>query len=560
MPPYRYRGLDEAKNEIRIAEILPAKFEEAIEIKLVHAPLRSYDDSKKRAISLQEVRAATPPEWLVRETPERRFIFERADSTSENTSWTHPEPEFDNARLEPREPEESSQTYEALSYVWGSPEDPKSILVREGNATQSLPVRSNLYLALQHLRYAHSSRWLWIDALCINQSDIKERGKQVQRMRSIYTCARRVIVWLGPVADESHTALSTLQYLGEQVEITRDFQILRSPGSVQRDWFHSWISLPYDSKTWLAIEKLLERPWFSRLWILQEIQLASKSSVFKCGSCEVLWYHIRRALRCLLLKRHPQFRQSPISGALGQDWSQYNTFMLFTAVSQSQCSDPRDMVYGSLGLAPRWFAERICPDYTLSVADVHKEASLAYLRHTKRLDLLPYAFQGGRQAKAPSWVVDWSGPGLAARGSEDSFACGMSMAHATYRNDEVLDVIGIECTTARSVSEPAPENEEAVLDFVRMQREKHVLKSNHPNGESMEDAYLLTLCRHRTQERFPGNIVPPLEEWRNQLLFKTNVNMSLLVRTLKRIAQQTIIVFENGYIGLGPTSAKRGIE
>ena len=58
-------------------------------------------------------------------------------------------------------------------------------------------VRRNLYCAIKALRREHEPRAIWIDAICINQADIAERGFQVAQMSSIYAMAETVIVWLG---------------------------------------------------------------------------------------------------------------------------------------------------------------------------------------------------------------------------------------------------------------------------------------------------------------------------------------------------------------------------
>ncbi|KAF2489606.1 hypothetical protein BU16DRAFT_424386, partial [Lophium mytilinum] len=82
--------------------------------------------------------------------------------------------------------------YEALSYVWGPPSSIYHIHLNE----QSVPITKNLHDVLHRLRSA-DPRVLWIDQLCINQTDISERSSQVQLMGTIYTHASRVIMWLG---------------------------------------------------------------------------------------------------------------------------------------------------------------------------------------------------------------------------------------------------------------------------------------------------------------------------------------------------------------------------
>ncbi|KAL2291536.1 hypothetical protein FJTKL_12917 [Diaporthe vaccinii] len=84
--------------------------------------------------------------------------------------------------------------YEALSYTWDSPV--LSHAIRCNGLDFS--VTANLHAALVHLRSSHSARWLWIDALCINQYDEAEKERQVRNMFHIYRKASTVLVWLGP--------------------------------------------------------------------------------------------------------------------------------------------------------------------------------------------------------------------------------------------------------------------------------------------------------------------------------------------------------------------------
>ena len=89
-------------------------------------------------------------------------------------------------------------------------------------------------------------------------------------MADIYKFARRVVVWLGPETSNSKLALSTLGYLGQQMETGRDRTRYRSPDAAELDWFRAACPLPYDSKTWEAVAALLNRDYFTRLWIWQE--------------------------------------------------------------------------------------------------------------------------------------------------------------------------------------------------------------------------------------------------------------------------------------------------
>jgi hypothetical protein len=88
--------------------------------------------------------------------------------------------------------------YEAISYVWGSEEQPYDIVANG----RLLRITSNLNDALRQLRLVDSPRSLWADSVCINQKDLKEKGHQVAMMGRIYQSAVRVLICLSPAGSE----------------------------------------------------------------------------------------------------------------------------------------------------------------------------------------------------------------------------------------------------------------------------------------------------------------------------------------------------------------------
>lgn len=139
---------------------------------------------------------------------------------------------------------ERPHLYEALSYVWGDASDTKEIKI----AGCPINVTANLYAALRHLRNHHFDRILWVDALCIDQSNEEEVATQILMMAQIYSHGVRVIVWLGEEADDSDEALHNIC------------------SAVRGD--RSMID-PLDNK----LHKLLARPWFTRVWVSLAIAL-----------------------------------------------------------------------------------------------------------------------------------------------------------------------------------------------------------------------------------------------------------------------------------------------
>ncbi|KAF5590999.1 ACB 4-hydroxyacetophenone monooxygenase [Fusarium subglutinans] len=153
----------------------------------------------------------------------------------------------------------SCRPYEALSYVWGSNHKPESILIDGCD----LPIGKNLFAALLHLRDRSIERILWIDAICINQQDTKEKGHQVQSIAKIYASATRVIVWLGKATvgiDQSLEVIRIAGFAGKQPTITQTNEN--------------------------SILEIVRAPWFQRIWVLQEVA-AARHIVVKCGHAEI---------------------------------------------------------------------------------------------------------------------------------------------------------------------------------------------------------------------------------------------------------------------------------
>jgi len=134
--------------------------------------------------------------------------------------------------------------YETLSYVWGDPGECPHIFIDE----YRFDVRVNLHAALSRLRDCCAERIIWVDAICINQNNPEERGRQVQSMTKIYGKANRVIVWLGEAADNSDIAL-------EEIRVAAGKRSANSSNNAT-------IERP--------ILELLQRPWFRRIWVREQ--------------------------------------------------------------------------------------------------------------------------------------------------------------------------------------------------------------------------------------------------------------------------------------------------
>ncbi|KAH9906557.1 HET-domain-containing protein [Xylariomycetidae sp. FL2044] len=314
--------------------------------------------------------------------------------------------------------------YEALSYVWGAPRRDATI------TCNGLPlnITRNLYETLRSLRLPDRERSLWVDAVCINQRDNDERSRQVRRMERIYPKARRVLVWLGDGRDDSGLAFETARDLDTACQrYVEEGGVLDNIAPA--DERASRVFGPFRRRAAFpgleAFAKLLQRPWFGRVWVVQEVALATEVTVL-CGRSSVDWDslvaavtaqdrlnlhladHERSAFIFILQKARHEWRAGTRLGLL----SVLFRFRIFDS------TDPRDKIFGLSALNRGDLAETEVAqaNYTISVRDLYCDIARTILKETLRLHLLsvPRRITGERIAGLPSWVPDWTNTRLTA--------------------------------------------------------------------------------------------------------------------------------------------------
>ncbi|KAK8010081.1 hypothetical protein PG990_009046 [Apiospora arundinis] len=429
LTPYVYQPLDKSKNEIRLVTIRPGNHDDPIEITMAHVslnplPPQTFPD----LMSIEEVRKSLPPGCRAYQTTNGRFLFWGPDGPP---TWVHPNPQINQAaydsNMHPVPSNADTPDFEALSYAWGPLKLTASVVVCTDldKSTALLPatfvtpkrsllrVGSNLFEALQYLRSPDEPLVMWIDALCINQNDFEERGQQVARMAHIYSRARKVVAWIGPEHDDATRALEGMAYIGNQVEYTTDNCIAASPEATEPGWWNPETTLPFDDAFWGLVTKLIERSWFWRLWVIQEIHMGNTRSYLKCGTQEIPWSMFQRGIRCLNTKypcRISYYNMARLQtmyrpgteflGRLGRVGNLY------------RYSDPRDIIYGLLSFAPPELLEALHVDYSSDIQTVYTQFFMTYNSLESRSDLLLFACSNlktpeGRSQLWPSWLPDW---------------------------------------------------------------------------------------------------------------------------------------------------------
>lgn len=240
-----------------------------------------------------------------------------------------------------------SIVYDALSYVWGAR------LSLEPLQLDSHPVRvtAGLNEALRHLRHATEMRYIWVDALCINQNDNEETSHQVSVMRDIYRNARKVEVWLGTSNESSSVGMEILAFLAGDENLLYDNPWSRQPPEL----------------CIAGLNDVLHRPYFERAWVVQEnviarcVRMWSGTDSFQWSSEET----VRFLNRLKYAEITPTWREAGLSTVdmrplievvelsalkIHRMRREIGLIDIVHSMRHRKATDARDMVYAMVGL------------------------------------------------------------------------------------------------------------------------------------------------------------------------------------------------------------------
>jgi hypothetical protein len=311
--------------------------------------------------------------------------------------------------------------YEAVSYVWGTDSEEMSILI-EG---RTLAITQSAFDIIRRRRSVMFEQVIWIDQVCINQSDMEEKSSQIVMMKDIYRGAQRVLAFLGPASDahlvQSHIA--ELHYrssdMGFVVEVLREI----------------YNTEPKKGRQWNALADFLGNPWFRRVWIIQEATFAETLCLFYGDVC-IDWEYLARAT-AVLNDQHVLGAFPPSNGLFFTDarpnsvigLNNIQTMLTFGGDVEFQrlitlglvlrsctsfdATDPRDKVYAVLGLANNNSEDAFDADYNdANLPRFVYTRAMRYLLN-QSVDPLSCIVDAGIGLERliddlPSWVPDWS--------------------------------------------------------------------------------------------------------------------------------------------------------
>lgn len=299
--------------------------------------------------------------------------------------------------------------YEALSYVWGDVDDKLPIRTEAGTAY----ITRNLHSALKNLRFIDRIRVLWADALCINQQDLAELSSQVSMMASVFNKAFCVVVYLGDAWDGCELAMEAIRQLATNKHL--HLSSTKSPGlnvngvglecKKMRSYFF----------------KFFNSSWATRVWTVQEYVLAKRTMV-QYGQLAMPGELMKRAYQACsphanaccagLTLTSPEYARTfrnfrSLWVLQDQDNPADEVIWVLEQVRDRNSTDPRDKIYGMLGLVKETLSGVLNPDYTMTAEEVFQAMAVACIKLTGRLDFLSACYED-EHLYLPSWVPDWS--------------------------------------------------------------------------------------------------------------------------------------------------------
>ncbi|KAF5580393.1 heterokaryon incompatibility (het-6OR allele) [Fusarium pseudoanthophilum] len=363
--------------------------------------------------------------------------------------------------------------YEAVSYAWEDGHTTNKLETERG----TFLITPSLFHALHRFRLKEEPRMLWADAVCINQSDNAEKASQVALMDEIYASAACTLVYLGLEADGSEVvgelltrfarASSSLYrlYGRHGMEMLGHIRSMSSPVRVMFEEY----GLPgLEDPIWRALAKVWARPWFRRVWVIQEFVLSPDVRMF-CGGWEVSWSvfyvatidaymtssfsvvpdipnafdNAAKQMGTEAMHMMCEYRRSALLESLpasDADSMRMLTMNLDTMVfkeqeefnltrkmnpklrlrvevplldllalcDRSKATRARDHLFAVSGLSSATDHDHFRADYSCKFDEVVRRFGKAFVRKGQCMDLLYQARLNIQSSRFPSWIPDWT--------------------------------------------------------------------------------------------------------------------------------------------------------
>ncbi|KAL7952089.1 heterokaryon incompatibility domain-containing protein [Trichoderma barbatum] len=413
--------------------------------------------------------------------------------------------------------------FAALSYTWGT-EDGITALSRELLCEEkSIKIAENCEAALKRLRQSEGDRVLWVDAICIDQSNIEERSIQIGLMRHIYSQATWTGLWVGETSsaidEESSKPLSDLgmDYIHDfAVEIVERMNLGQDPtgGPLYQEFIKDRKAFQYSNNEVFTPRK--------RLWVIQEVAL-SKSPMLLCGGKVEPFHNLKIVIETLIRPEQPAgvmefnclfigyaFHQFDVRNMIQADETSeisppgVKALRVLNATRNTQATDPRDKIYGILGFfGPSGIdSENIFPEpnYRKTGAELYADVSRAIITNTGNLDILSscHGFFEWSVPNLPSWAACWNDIPLKFFDDAIFNAAGSStVIYEDFDDKLALRIKGKKIDTLKltgQLPDSIGYSNEACIELWRYWWKFASALESYPTGDTVSEAFQDTLC------------------------------------------------------------------
>lgn len=288
--------------------------------------------------------------------------------------------------------------------------------------------------------------------------------------------------------------------------------------------------MPLEDAERRSILALLQRPWFERIWVRQEVAEAGEESLVACGTKTLSWMAVRRALKLLYIElgltlgpQHSQEYQNRFDSACHLvRWGAFVLNSLLFFLCGTKCTDPRVRVYALFGILDGGhYLDAIIPDYSKSVSEVYLSVALEYIENNKSVEFLISCHKDSREEISvsqvdalPTWVPDWAHPDSDPYRAHhcvdtENDICPFQ-SPAEYLGRGILRVAGVSYGTIVEVLHLDDSTSEALSTSIRSYIPSNAADIHYPGGGNLLNALGKILCA----DKFADNIYPPRSEFR----------------------------------------------
>lgn len=319
------------------------------------------------------------------------------------------------ASLVHRRRSEAIEEYSAVSYVWGQEKSIRSLEISDGSDTSYLRITPTVDVLLRYLRKTKKLRYLWIDAICLNQEDEAEKAHQVPQMDRIYSGADEVRIWLGHESPMTTSVYSFFLKATRETKTERQTDTAQRLAGLMKEHFGS-VELGDFMKPGCRAGILLafdffEQSWFTRRWVVQEAVMARRA-IMQCGSVELSLPVVVSAAKLLMCCDLSHYGTS-MAASLHTIRDKGNILDSLWKYHKAQYRDKKDRVAALIGLNP---TEGFVLDYNSDWREMYHKLASFHLRSAEndaRIQVLLHLFDFGSIERkdapnCPSWVPDWS--------------------------------------------------------------------------------------------------------------------------------------------------------